>query len=59
MKRIYYIIQSDRYPDAALYIVRVGNSNPEQRAQASIKRADSRARDQVNLLPRSKFIFTF
>lgn len=33
MKRIYYIIQSDRdSTDAALYIVRVGKSHPKQRA---------------------------
>lgn len=56
MKRIYYIIQSDRdTTDAAIYIVRVGKSDPKQRAHASIKRAASRARDQVNILPRSRF----
>lgn len=38
MKRIYYIIQSDRNATGAgLYIVRVGKSEPEQRAHASIK----------------------
>ena len=45
MKRIYYIIKSDRdITDAALYIVRVGKSDTEQRAHSSIKRAASRAR---------------
>ena len=44
MKRIYYFIQSDTdATDAALYIVRVGRSDPEQRAHASIKRAAARA----------------
>lgn len=44
MKRIYYFIQSDTdATDAALYIVRVGRSDPEQRAHASLKRAAARA----------------
>lgn len=44
MKRIYYFIQSDSdATDAALFIVRVGRSDPEQRAHASIKRAAARA----------------
>lgn len=44
MKRIYYFLQSDTdATDAALYIVRVGQSGPEQRAHASIKRAAARA----------------
>ena len=55
MKRIYYIIQSERdTTDAALYIVRVGKSDTEQHAHASIKRAASRARDQVNLIIKSR-----
>lgn len=55
MKRIYYIIQSDRdSTGAALYIVRVGKSDPKQRTSASIKRAASRARDQVNLIIKSR-----
>ena len=45
MKRIYYIIQSDRdTTDAAIYIDRVGKSDTKPRAHASIKRAASRAR---------------
>lgn len=56
MKRIYYIIQSDRdITGAALFIVRVGESEPEQRAHASIERAASRARGQVDLLPRARY----
>lgn len=44
MKRIYYFIQSNTdATDAALYIVRVGRSEPEQRAHASLKRAAARA----------------
>lgn len=44
MKRIYYFVQSDTdATDAALYIVRVGQSGPEQRAHASVKRAAARA----------------
>lgn len=44
MKRLYYFIQSDTdASDAALFIVRVGCSEPEQRAHASIKRAAARA----------------
>lgn len=55
MKRNYCIIQSDRdTTGAALYIVRVGKSDPKQRARASIKRAASRARDQVNLILKSR-----
>ena len=44
MKRIYYSIQSETDATAAaLFIVRVGHSDPEQRAHASIKRAAARA----------------
>ena len=53
MKRLYYFIQSDTdATDAALYIVRVGRSNPEQRA---LDKTSRRARTLENLLPSARF----
>ena len=59
MKRIYYFIQSDTDgTDAGPYIVRVGRSDPEQRAHASIKsraNADHVKNLSPQFLRRAKF----